>query len=733
MPPPIVTAIVEIEFVPGSGFYTGVTNRAIDVRIVRPRSAPGEPVAPTTLEVTLKNHPWTQAGVGFGFCPFVPDSPASFFYPNVARDRRIRVTAQSGASSWVRFHGFIDKWEPTMSGDGGAGKSTTKVTASCVLGRYARQTVLSYYGETVLNAAHIDYWPFDDPTDSGTVRGLSGDPVTYPARDGLVVVPQKRPGSLTLSEPDGGHLGDGQIDLSRGDDNTPSPVVLLTLRPGVLLGSFAASYRLNQDPAGFSDDVVVGYNAAGERLWRWVASLTGGTIVWSLFDDGGTLKSFYDTGSPRDDAWHYWQVRFLSSTVANITSTDKGGARESRGSFAFTIDPRPVRYIVIGGQMPPLRKGKQSNTLMGGVSSFMVQYASGTVNDYSEFIVPAVRTDADRVALFLNTQGSQFNSLTGGASTPVPGTDTRQLMYTNDTDTLLDRWNEHVRTTGGRLQTRPSGVREYVTADTARPLAVSLTLDAADDLDIPSGGWTETEEERPTRITAVGPIGSVTLVDDAAEALLGMVLEGPTVQTSAGDLALAMSVASQAMGAPGSRLAAFGIDLTLAGTDKTADVMTLLQGERIRVTGLPTEYSGVSYQEVYATSWSEYYGGRERSAVFVFDTDPADAPPEGVADDAEYGRTAWGDGVATVTGGTCVGNTGTGTVIITSSSPASTTGGDYPVDLDWNGERITVTAPGGGTSPQTFPVTARGVAPSVARVHSAGETVDAWHAATAAL
>jgi hypothetical protein len=35
-------------------------------------------------------------------------------------------------------------------------------------------------------------------------------------------------------------------------------------------------------------------------------------------------------------------------------------------------------------------------------------------------------------------------------------------------------------------------------------------------------------------------------------------------------------------------------------------------------------------------------------------------------------------------------------------------------------------APASATSPQTLTITARGVAPSVARVHAAGEPVDVW-------
>jgi hypothetical protein len=50
------------------------------------------------------------------------------------------------------------------------------------------------------------------------------------------------------------------------------------------------------------------------------------------------------------------------------------------------------------------------------------------------------------------------------------------------------------------------------------------------------------------------------------------------------------------------------------------------------------------------------------------------------------------------------------------------------MDLNINGERVTVSsAPGGSTSPQTVTIV-RGVAPTVARAHTAGDAVDVWDA-----
>lgn len=66
------------------------------------------------------------------------------------------------------------------------------------------------------------------------------------------------------------------------------------------------------------------------------------------------------------------------------------------------------------------------------------------------------------------------------------------------------------------------------------------------------------------------------------------------------------------------------------------------------------------------------------------------------------------------------------------NGPWSTDPDDYPLDLRVGGERITVEAPLGGTSPQTFPIAARGVN-GVTRSWPAGTAVDVWNPAIAPL
>lgn len=63
----------------------------------------------------------------------------------------------------------------------------------------------------------------------------------------------------------------------------------------------------------------------------------------------------------------------------------------------------------------------------------------------------------------------------------------------------------------------------------------------------------------------------------------------------------------------------------------------------------------------------------------------------------------------------------------------STSGADYPIDLSLGGERVTCSGVAGAGPTQTFTLTARGVGGTPARAHVAGEAVDAWSSAIAAI
>jgi hypothetical protein len=170
-------------------------------------------------------------------------------------------------------------------------------------------------------------------------------------------------------------------------------------------------------------------------------------------------------------------------------------------------------------------------------------------------------------------------------------------------------------------------------------------------------------------------------------------------------------------------------DLANANSDKYADTLTLKIGDRVRLTNLISTQFGRTYLDTYVQGWSESLNAQ--GYTFTFDLDAADVPSEAKFDDATYGRFAAGDGVLTLT--STIADSAVSISVTSTGLPLTVLAGSYPLDLDLNGERITVaSAPASATSPQTLTVT-RGVAPSIARAHTAGAAVEVYLAGKFAL
>lgn len=727
---------VEIEFVSGSGTYVDLSSRVTDLTITRPAGTRLGEATPTTLEANFLNHPATTAEiaawgltVGVGFCPLSPESQAAAFSPNVTRDRLVKVTAvwAGGASTAIRFWGWVDTWVP----DAGALPPTTAMvtlSATCVLGRYARRQLLSYYGEYNMQSPDYDYWPLNEEPGSTTFKGYAQ--AGQPVNDAKLVLPYVIPGKAELQAAEGGHSTDGQIQFTRADFlNFPGPVIQVpTRKNGNVPSSFEAWIRLDVDPDGSDDDVLVAYTASGNITWRWTAAKSGSKIVWRMYDGLNVVKLFYDTGAPRDGNWHFFFLWFPTATDSAVAISNRGNKyATSIGSGAtWFYDPRNFDYVMVGGNMSPTRPGKMSNTAQAAVSSFRIGYngnlASGQgAND------PGTPVIASSYKNRLVTSGLNVDTLIGGGVSTV--TDPRPIQPNNNTKELLERWNQLARSTLSELITRTDGRRQWSALADTRPTVVSLTLDAEQDLSAPDGGWQPVKDESPTRATAVSPVGTYTYTRSDVETSTGTRLDAPSLDTVNGDITGAMQVAAFSTVQTGTRLRSFGFDPTTTSTDKLTATMALQPRQRVRITTLPAALTGQTHIDVFAYGWTEKFNAEDGSCGWTFETWLADDVVEGAFDDNEYGRFARGDGYTASTG-TAIGTTTPGTLVLAGTAPLTLDPAAYPLDLDWAGERVTIpAAPASAGLLQTVTIGTRGVAPTVARVHAAGDLVDIWHAA----
>ena len=293
--------------------------------------------------------------------------------------------------------------------------------------------------------------------------------------------------------------------------------------------------------------------------------------------------------------------------------------------------------------------------------------------------------------------------------------------------TVFDSLAELALTTGGvALASRAAaGTILFRDSDVVRSDTVALTIDLEGDAGdaLP---WTKVTV--PSRVTASHPSGEATYEDVTRERI------DASIETCAANDVAAREVAGWVANTGRRlRLTEITVDLAGASNDLWAAVMALEVGDRVRValgsatSPLVAQY-GWTYVDHWVTGWTERYA--RDVAEFDLLLMPADDPVEGVFDGVDRGRFGATRGSMTVTGGTAVGTTSTGTIVVTTTPGAptlSTAAGAYPLSLDWSGERVTVTSPpASATSPQTLTITARGVAPSVARAHSAGEPIDVW-------
>lgn len=139
-------------------------------------------------------------------------------------------------------------------------------------------------------------------------------------------------------------------------------------------------------------------------------------------------------------------------------------------------------------------------------------------------------------------------------------------------------------------------------------------------------------------------------------------------------------------------------------------------GDRITVTGTPVWLPPEAIDQ-HVVGYSETLGVRDYPIDYVCQP----ATPTGSAGLYDNAAFRWAADSSTLTGG--ITSSALSASVATASGPLWTTaGGDFPLDVVIAGERITVSAISGASSPQTFTFSARGVN-GVTKAQSSGAAV----------
>lgn len=688
------------------------------VVIKRGRGSAADDVQPGTLEGVLR-----QDEVG-AFGRHITDNPLSPLYPNVRDGVLCRLSIIRGASNTFRHRGRITLAAPKWPNGAAAGAIVPFLSVG-KLGDLLAQELRGDFLERWVDTAEtqqVDVWDYPDVAVPQAFSNLGSA-----GGSAQVLQSTGRVGAAKVTGADG-------IDTGNALELTPSNAVgpVATYSTGIASGSvqkLIVPFRTADRTAagGASKYVTVGYDAAGAVLFSVRLTDNAGQTDLNVYDASGSfLATLYYGFAPSgdgdgDDQWFTLLFNSLGSTtqVFLLRTVDFGAI----AGPTLAIDIRTLRTAVVGGLSSRSLVGRNSACIACQVGPVVIADGGGSHTSYLQ--QGDTTTWATRL-VDLNLYGNFPSATTGSRNDPVAR---ESLVGENLFDYMakLHRVGSLVvesRTTDGTLLFRD--------IDTQRLPTVAVTLDADLDLDADDFDWRVGEQPSSVKARWVG--GEVIYTDTTRP------FAQTSVDTPAASEAQARSIASyRALSWLGRRLERLRVDLASASNDLWASMMALEIGDRIRVTlGTGTTAAdatplvaqlGVRYVDLYVVQIEERYG--RDVAEFILDTVPADEPVEGVWDDATRGR--WGADGFTVTGGTAIGGTGTGTVVVDVAGTAgfTTSAGEYPLQLDLGGECVTIgsapAAPSGGS--QTLTITARGVNQTLARAHVAGESVDVWLAA----
>lgn len=719
---------VEIEFT--AGVWTDVSSLVRSYAIRRGRDSQFTDIQPGTLSFALDN---TDGA-------FTPDNPTSTYWPNFVEGKRVRIRHTKTALNATLFLGQITSIDPEYPNN--PTQAVTTVSATDSLGKLQSITLDSAPTMQAQYLAPVAYYPLDE-TDTATRGSNVARTTTAPP---LVQRVSGRGGSLTFGDASGPGVDDSAAPTFTPVDGQNGQYLITDVDyPLVTTGNFSlecwfASSRqaasgsselqtvvalVNSKNAGAtagSDNYVDIYTFSDR-----VAGATTDTIVGKFHtaESGNHLTSVADDAGVLDGNLHH--VVFTESTSGGTVTQSiyLDGSLFSTNTYALSTSPaRGFLRLQVGGKFGPI--GYSFTGSVAGVGVYNYPLSAGQVTDNYLSGKPRATTDT------IDKQLTRLTAWTGVTCTSTAPSTRPAVLPATKGRSALDVLLEIARGESGIAYHSYSDDTVYVRlrAETRLPDA-TIPLDAEDDL---AGGpsLVRNSADRVSIGVAKSASATVTYIDTALASSIGPVA-GETTATVRDDaelLSLATDRISQGRDVA-LRLRSVRVNATTASSGVTNDLGFMVPGERARVT-LPSSHFGVTYKDGYVEGWTISFA-RDVGLVYEIDLSDADFLTEGVWD---TGRWAFGDGVATVTSGTAVGTTSTGTMVVTwtGSSTLSTTAGNYPQDFNWNGERVTVTsAPAGSTSPQTLTITARGVAPTVARSHSAGEAIDVWDAGRWAL
>lgn len=428
---------------------------------------------------------------------FTPENTSSVYYPNVKRNRPVRVTSTHNGVTYTRFRGYIDDWASEWPATVGT-INFAYVSASSRMSRLARGTELrSIIEEEYLLDAPFAYWPMGEPEGSTTVGNVSDDPdATSLFVNGTGTAP-------TFGTADG-PLTDGLTAVSFAggkylENMTPLPTGVIGLELFIRKETVPGAAR------------VV---AAASDGTNWVALIIDNVGGVGLEGNGAASFSSSVTVAGSGTYHHvYWDMvnadLYVDGAV-DVTAT---------GTLAIT-NPS---IVTVGGWRGDVDHGTPIAHLDGsnGVAHVAVHTADpGTPRKLAHYQAGttgfADETSADRIERYAGYAGVPLTDVSTEGSTPVAHFDITGM-------TALDAMRRVETLEGGALFDALDGTLTFHDRDRRYTATSSFTLDY-DAGDIDTAGirpvlddQQQTNDMTATNVSATPIVGHVfdqTSIDD---------------------------------------------------------------------------------------------------------------------------------------------------------------------------------------------------------------------------
>ncbi|TDC81910.1 hypothetical protein E1193_13490 [Micromonospora sp. KC606] len=681
-----------------------------DVTIGWGRSSGAEHAEFSTMSLTLKNDG-----------RFTAYNPLSPYWPNVRKWTPIEfdIDLGDGAGWRNRFSGFIRRWPLTWPGRSGL-MALARIDAVGILGRIGRgqPPARSPMQRTISASSPVAYWPGEDgvlssqagAATSGVAPLTVGGVVEFQPVDDYVGLNglTTRYGTTALANLAGGGSLSAQLPAAAVAATAGGP---WTMHVAMQVNTFEAL------PA---DVVVLEWTTSGGTYTRWqiVVTTTNRTQVVA-YTAAGAATTLIDHGS----ATPTFDTYAVSASVSGGTVTVKLYRDAVTPSTTFAGSLGGITSVAVNPTRTTMTVDMPAGHLAVWAADSPPVARSGFIDSYGGFVRESRRSwqfeaATDRLVRLCAEDGVPL------AMPAVPAIAVQRMGWqTPDRSQALHEECEAVD--GGLLYESGFGLG-YLPRSARYNPPVVLTIDAdAGQLGSPFEPVDDDQRLRNQWTVERAEGSSATVADPVSIVLQGRIEASVTLNLSSdaplGDHAgwrLHLSTVDEP------RYPAVSINLAAAPELATA-WCSCRPGSRIQVVNPPEQNVPGTVDQIVVGA-TEVYRGR-RSWRATMNVEPA--APWLVA-------TASGPQRAAAAGSTLAADITAGALSLSLTTTAdglwTTKASAFPLDLLVGGERVTVSAITGTSSPQPATVTARAVN-GVSRSWPAGTPVQVWSPAVVPL